>query len=88
MIYEYTKLALDNQKGVLIFSVDSQDPPRMVNIVARLEDGTTVVEPPEAEQAKVALHKFISTIARGESEIRKAYKDMLTNHYKAIVTEE
>ena len=95
MIYEYPKLALDNQKGVLIFSVDSQDPPRIVNIVARLkEDTEPPTDPPDpidkeaAEKAKVALHKFINTIARGESEIRKAYRDMLTNHYKAIVTED
>lgn len=96
MIYEYSKPALDNQKGVLIFSLDSQDPPRIVNIVARLKeketgtetDPTGPVDEEAAKQAEVALHKFLNTIARNESEIRKAYKDMLTTHYKAIVTED
>ena len=83
MIYEYSRPALNNQVGALIFSVDgSQD--RVMSIVARLKEGTG----PEAEQAKLALHKFLNTIARGESEIRKAYKDMLTNYYKATVPEE
>lgn len=83
MIYEYSKPALNNQVGSLIFSVDgSQD--RVVNIIARLKEGSG----PEAEQAKLALHKFTNTIARGESEIRKAYNDMLTNYYKATVPEE
>lgn len=92
MIYEYSKPALDKQDGVLIFSVDSQDPPRIVNIVACLKEETDTFSDPKdkeaAEQAKIALHKFVNTIARGESEIRKAYRDMLTNHYKAIVTED
>lgn len=87
MIYEYSKPALYKQDGVLIFSVDSQDPPRIVNIIARLKDEGIVVYP-EAEQAKLALHKFVNTIARDESEIRRAYRDMLTNHYKASVTED
>ena len=83
MIYEYARTALNNQPGALIFSVDgSQD--RVVSIIARLKKETG----PEAEQAKLALNKFTNTIARGESEIRKAYRDMLTNHYKAIVPEE
>lgn len=83
MIYEYSKPALNNQIGTLIFSVDgSQD--RVVNIIARLKEGIG----PEAEQAKLALHKFTNTIARGESEIRKVYNDMLTNYYKATVPEE
>ena len=83
MIYEYSKPALNNQVGVLMFFVDgSQD--CVVNIVARLKEGTG----PEAEQAKLALHKFLNAIARGESEIRKAYRDMLTNYYKATVQEE
>lgn len=83
MIYEYSRPALNNQVGALMFSVDgSQD--RVMSIVARLKEGTG----PEAEQAKLALHKFLNTIARGESEIRKAYKDMLTNYYKATVPEE
>lgn len=86
MIYEYPKLALNGQPGVLIFSVDgSQD--RVVNIVARLKDSGAVFGP-EAEQAKLALHRFLNAIARGESEIRKAYKNMLTGYYQASVNEE
>lgn len=86
MIYEYSKPALNDQTGVLIFSVDgSQD--RVVNIVVRLKDGGAVVGP-EAEQAKLALHRFLNAIARGESEIRKAYKNMLTGYYQASVNEE
>lgn len=94
MIYEYSKPALNNQDGVLIFSLDSQDPPRIVNIVACLKEKETETGPTgpvdeeAAKQAEVALHKFLNTIARNESEIRKAYKDMLTTHYKAIVTED
>lgn len=83
MIYEYSKPALNDQTGVLIFSVDgSQD--RVVNIVVRLKEGAG----PEAEQAKLALHRFLNAIARGESEIRKAYKNMLTSYYQASVNEE
>ena len=85
MIYEYSKPALNDQTGILIFSVDgSQD--RVMNIVARLKDGS--VGGPEAEQAKLALHRFLNAIARGESEIRKAYKNMLTGYYQASVNEE
>ena len=86
MIYEYSKPSLNGQTGVLIFSVDgSQD--RVVNIVARLKDGGAAFGQ-EAEQAKLALHRFLNAIARGETEIRKAYKNMLTGYYQASVNEE
>ena len=85
MIYEYSKPALNAQSGVLIFSVDGSND-RVVSIIARLKNGT--VGGPEAEQAKLALHRFLNAIARGESEIRKAYKNMLTGYYQASVNEE
>ena len=86
MIYEYSKTALNDQPGVLIFSVDGSSD-SVVNIVARLKDGGSAGGA-EAEQAKLALHRFLNAIARGESEVRKAYKNTLTNYYKASVNEE
>ncbi|MBO4400680.1 MAG: hypothetical protein J5809_02415 [Selenomonadaceae bacterium] len=81
-IYEYPIKALNDENGVLRFSVDGvhlSDP--VVQISARLVARREANE--NVEQAKLALHRFLNTIAR--KDYNKAYDEMLTNNYKNLV---
>ncbi len=82
-VYEYSFESLNHEKGVLRFSVDG---PHISNTVVQISARILVAPPSDNnfEQAKLALHKFINTIARKDYE--KAYDEMLTNNYKSKVS--
>lgn len=80
--YEYLFPALNDQTGVLKFSVKGDSIADTVTyidiqIIPRNTQSET------AEQAKLALNKFLTTIARGEYD--KAYDNMLTENYKKTI---
>ena len=84
-VYEYSRDALNGETGVLRFSVDGEhlsDP--VVYITARLVDRRETNE--NVAQARLALHKILETIARGD--YNRVYDEMLTNNYKNQVPQQ